>query len=475
MELGGQKIAEMGQASEGTGLLMTTQGIQAAEEYRVALDTFGDSVTGVKTKLAGQLVPGLTSVIGAMNNWLDVNAESEVALAMLNTLVETNKITEEQRLDIYGQLIDGTIELANVTANYREALDLTTEAVEKNADGHDRVYQAEVRAKEGAEGLGGALEETGDKGVEAATKTAAAWDDTAYKLKEKIREAFWDVGDAGGLASNIQDAMDKIDWQQIGGAGLERAFERAMDDIPVLISENKITPEQAQDFLANMFVAAQALAVNLGDSTKFAAQRAIQEALEIDATEARAKLEAAMADPLQIPFTLKPKDKGMSMKDILKLPDPQDFFDVKDGILEMDAPVPQATENMGLLGDELAEASISALSLAMNAQSAALAIGMLSSKEITITITTIRRTIYEDREGIPPGYEGGLSEEFKEGSVGSIPTPTGGIPLGGQLWEMPIPLPVYVVGGVVGTVTANKNKTSEAEDDYRIMEAWARA
>jgi hypothetical protein len=472
MELGGQKIAEMGQSIEGTGLLMTTQGVQAAEEYRVALDELGDAALGAKLKIGGQLAPGITLLVNGMNDWLDANAQNEAALLMLNQLVEAGLMNDAQRLEHYKYLTEGLITLADVQAIYNHELGLTPPVLKQIADGMDIAGGAENRAREGAEELGGALEEAGDKGTEAAAQVAYAWDETAYKLKEKIREAFWDVGDAGGLASSIQDAMDKIDWQQIGGASLERAFERAMDEIPILISQNKITPEQAQDFLANMFVAAQALAVNLGDSTKFAAQRAIQEALDIDATEARAKLEAAMSDPLQIPFTLKPKDKGMSMKDILKLPDPQDFLNVKDGIVEMDAPVPQATENMGLLGDELQEASIAALSLSVNALSAAQAIGQLQSKDITITITTIRRTIYEGE--FPTENAGGGGGNIKWAEVG--PSPVEPSPRAGSPMEMPIPLPVYVVGGIVGTVPASKgSRAAETEDDYRIMEAWARA
>ncbi len=63
MEQGGEKIRDMSAAVDDS-LVMTQEGIDQAEEYRLAMDEWDDSIKGVKLSLAQALLPSLNEFIG---------------------------------------------------------------------------------------------------------------------------------------------------------------------------------------------------------------------------------------------------------------------------------------------------------------------------------------------------------------------------------------------------------------------------
>ncbi len=73
MEQGGDSIREMGAAVDDS-LVMTEDGIKAAQDYALALDTLNDRVEGAKIAIGSQLVPVLTDAATATEllfNWRD--------------------------------------------------------------------------------------------------------------------------------------------------------------------------------------------------------------------------------------------------------------------------------------------------------------------------------------------------------------------------------------------------------------------
>ena len=84
------------------------------------------------------------------------------------------------------------------------------------------------------------------------------------------------------LLSSIQTAMDKIDFKQAGGAELQEAF----DLVFAAVDDNRITPEQGEEMLNGLYVAAAGLETELGNMDLYEAARAIQEQLGVPFAEA---------------------------------------------------------------------------------------------------------------------------------------------------------------------------------------------
>ena len=86
LETAPAKLKEMGEAVELSGLLMDEEGVQAAEDYRKAVDGLGDSWKGLVARVMPGVVKGLTGVNLAMTDL--VTAEGLWAEANERGLIE---------------------------------------------------------------------------------------------------------------------------------------------------------------------------------------------------------------------------------------------------------------------------------------------------------------------------------------------------------------------------------------------------
>ena len=145
MEQGGDSIREMGAAVDDS-LVMTEDGIKAAQDYALALDTLNDRVEGAKIAIGSQLVPVLTDAATATEllfNWQDklnqisadatTNAEQtattykDYAMQAIAAAAATGQLDDRQQR-IAQSLLDGTMpaeKAAEYTNELAGALDLT--------------------------------------------------------------------------------------------------------------------------------------------------------------------------------------------------------------------------------------------------------------------------------------------------------------------------------------------------------------
>ena len=114
MEQGGDSIREMGAAVDDS-LVMTEDGIKAAQDYALALDTLNDRVEGAKLEIGSRLVPVLTNAATAFELLLSANNKLNDALAQHEgTVSQAAGSYEEYQREVYrsvaasNPLIDAT-------------------------------------------------------------------------------------------------------------------------------------------------------------------------------------------------------------------------------------------------------------------------------------------------------------------------------------------------------------------------------
>ena len=72
LETAPEKLKEMGEAVELSGLLMDEKGVQAAKDYRLAVDGLGDSWSGLVARVMPGVVKGLTTVNNSLTSLITV-------------------------------------------------------------------------------------------------------------------------------------------------------------------------------------------------------------------------------------------------------------------------------------------------------------------------------------------------------------------------------------------------------------------
>ena len=97
MELGSDKIEEMGDSIEGTARLMDEKAMQAAEDYRISLDNMNDSATDLKLTIGQKLIPTLNDFIVLLNDMMTLepddwfNDGADAAANFINGIFNLNE------------------------------------------------------------------------------------------------------------------------------------------------------------------------------------------------------------------------------------------------------------------------------------------------------------------------------------------------------------------------------------------------
>ncbi len=160
LELGSAAIDDMARSAEEAGLIMDDQAVQAAEDYRLALDNLNDQLEGAKYRIGNQLIPALTELLRLMEEgnalvdrsggWkqMAVNtedlADATAHAAYTNqlwveTLTETTpaveRLTDAQAsaIGIYQMQALGITDMMRAQDEYRSSLE-DAEAAERSAD-----------------------------------------------------------------------------------------------------------------------------------------------------------------------------------------------------------------------------------------------------------------------------------------------------------------------------------------------------
>ena len=203
-------------------------------------------------------------------------------------------ISLEENIELLNRVRDGTLEQSDVL----EVLTLKTEehrlATEANIAAIDGWQIALLSASDATDDLGESIEPTSEQ-IEAlkesSDRAAAAMENMAINIR--IAAGAVDIN----LTGSIEGFLDKMKFFIAGGGQIEEAFLRLQQ----ALLEKKITPEQAQEFAGELFVAAQDLERDLGEITASEAAKNIKETLGGSLRDAKEQLDAIDEGLLSLP------------------------------------------------------------------------------------------------------------------------------------------------------------------------------
>ena len=307
MELGSDKIGEMGDSIEGTARLMDQKALDAAENYRVALDNLSDSAMDVKLSIGQNLIPELQKVADVMTRNIEITR-------ILNAAEDANLITTLERTRA-GSFLFGSEE-----ANMKQV-----EKIAKKLEGYNKMLaDADKRSRSAGRStdthrvavttLDGTLQSANRDlaeqqavldGIVSPAKAAgnavlaiAAAEDAAYRNARNWKSS---MGETVSLldrlntmdisfGDKIKDQLDKMAWDAAGGDIIQQAAGR----INLALEAGRLTPEQAESMLGELLVAADTLEADINDVDLGTLAKTIADDLHIPLDEAKLKAQEAI-------------------------------------------------------------------------------------------------------------------------------------------------------------------------------------
>lgn len=237
MELGSKKIGEMGDEIEGTARLMDQDALDAAEDYRLALDSLSDSVEDVKLGIGRGLIPELQKAA----DWMTRNTR---VTQILNAAEDAELITTWERTRA-GSFLFGSQE-----ANMKQV-----EEIEKKLKAYNlRMSDAAKSSRGYAEAVGestDAMKELSDATAIAAGIEGDFADVTAEAAKQLMfKKASADLDAAA--TRRLAEAM---------GIWSQESFDviTGLENIRAKLDAGKITSDQYTNSVKNFTAAWNAL------------------------------------------------------------------------------------------------------------------------------------------------------------------------------------------------------------------------
>jgi len=252
MEQGGDSIREMGAAVDDS-LVVTEDGIKAAQDYALALDTLNDRVEGAKLEIGRRLVPVLTKATTAFELLLSANNKLNDALAQHEKEVrQTAGNYEDYQREVYRSVAASTGWM-DVNKFVNLSLDVQAEKVARLAPDLDIMTKAEWDAANAAAEMDDRL------GASASGFGLAA---------EGALDASDALVDFSGKMSSLEEAMKGAIGEELTGwrkkqGEISDEIADTRDEISKLEALKYLTPEQKEDLEA-----AREKLSDLGESAK---------------------------------------------------------------------------------------------------------------------------------------------------------------------------------------------------------------
>lgn len=202
MEMGSQKIQEAGDSIEGTALLMTQAGVDAATEYWQSIDALSDSFTSLKSAMASIALP---VVVPAMKGFA---AEAWIASKAINALGKGLSVGEFMKLSV-----------------------VLAEAQQELMQGRDATVLLTAAEKYLTAAIGGQTVAIGDQSEawqDIRQKTLAAVS-TQYKLTENTMAAVRVQGEYSDTLTETSKGLHTVAGNARGAAGAIQKVASAWD------------------------------------------------------------------------------------------------------------------------------------------------------------------------------------------------------------------------------------------------------
>jgi hypothetical protein len=212
LDQGPAKIRAMNSAVS-ESLILTDENIRAAEEYRLALDSWGDAVEGVKVQLGTKLLPVMTQTMGEFQNTAGaIQIMSEKGMNWFQIVDHMAAMS-----DVY---TDALAEAATTQTEFAEATDSAVqsttqlEAAEKAAAEAAKAMSQENQSFLGTLGQTGEVLTTYRDGLAAANTELAAGSITTEEHSAKVQQLSADYKQASAdiVMSIVEMKLAQDGW-----------------------------------------------------------------------------------------------------------------------------------------------------------------------------------------------------------------------------------------------------------------------
>jgi len=238
MELGSTKITEMGDSIEGTGRLMSQEGLDAAEEYRMSLDEMGDSFTDLKMTIGMAVIPALNDLFTWFNN-LFISAEKMTG--SIENQGEAVMDTGGSYEDYIKKVQDASREFGYSIIETDDGLRILNASGMEVSHTMDIMSQAEFDAKQKSDALAAGMKNAEMRGrgykvaIDEATTATDELKAAEDELKQKMDELHLFIDGPVGKS------LDEHEKKQ---AAVQTAINKVTQEIASLEKMQYRTPEQ---------------------------------------------------------------------------------------------------------------------------------------------------------------------------------------------------------------------------------------
>jgi len=314
LELGPETIDTMAGANE--ALVVDDAAVQSMKDYQASVNSLKDAAMGLKMVFVEAIGPGTTAFIQgstALLNAIGAKLDASTALADAE---KAGIITGEQYNEILWDLQRGAIGaggvmaiLTDATINYTNAEETrytatyqSNQATQDAIDVTAEYADVQLDAVSGTEESGEALEEwafqqeaarsSAELATQAAEEQAKAMQEdakAAADAKKAHEDLTMSIIGTGSMSSPIASYIEDLKYLSAGGGAIAVQVEAVMQ----ALTAHAITPDQAQAMLGELYVAAQAIEVEIGVTTEAEAVENIGETLGI--TDAQAALDGVQS------------------------------------------------------------------------------------------------------------------------------------------------------------------------------------
>lgn len=245
LEMGSTAIDEMAESAQRAGLIMSEEGVAAAERYRLALDEMNDSWMGLKITAGTAVLPILSDFIS------NFTALSGAVLRGGDVTQVYNEILAEERRRL-GEVVDVTAVAAYEMELFRPAMYDVSQATYETANALEVARYQMDQIPGAANAYSDSLRELyiAEQDVAAAQRDLAAaqqeWAqsvgaDAANKLEE-----------AGVKGDKYREALDLIDQVMGTQLGMQADYNTKLADLAQKYADGKITGDEFKTTLGEI-------------------------------------------------------------------------------------------------------------------------------------------------------------------------------------------------------------------------------
>ena len=282
MELGSEQIEGMGDSIEGTARLMDQEALDAAEEYRIALDNLGDAKEDLSLTIGRKLIPALTTTLGLFNDLITGSSTYAEKLRKTVDMETYSWLALREGYQIVTIEIDRNIRETGFLSN--AIIERLTPAIQITSFNTEE-WAAKMRLA-GQEGgaLRGPMENAAaatwafHEATEAAGRSAGQ---AARNIQDMIDQSNRDIGTA------IEDAIKDLEWFLAGGGEITDTFAAVQQ----AVRDKKISPADAQKYYEALYIETQNLQLDLNEVNADEAGENISRTLGIPLENAKGTVE----------------------------------------------------------------------------------------------------------------------------------------------------------------------------------------